>query len=165
MENFSILEAVEVAINMEEEGIRFYALAGERAGDPETKKLFALLQEREHDHIQAFKQLHQQIAEKEGDADAGLWLLDVDTASYFRAFVESTVFPVKGAAEQAIEGLSGPADALALALRIEKDSILFYRELMEHSPWPAARELLEKVVAEERRHVRFIHERIAALAA
>lgn len=163
MEHFSILEAVEVALMMEEEGIRFYTLAEERVGDPEMKKLFAFLREKEHQHIEVFRRLYGDLASREGTPDAELWLLDTEVSSWFRAYVESTVFPTKGAAEQAIGGLRGAVDILRLALRIEKDSILFYHELLAHAPWPEARELLGKVIAEERRHLLFIREKLRSL--
>ena len=163
MKDFSILEAVEVALMMEEEGIRFYALAEKKAGDQEMKKLFVTLREREFQHIETFRRLYSDLAAREGDPDKELWLLDTEVASYFRDYVDSTVFPTKGAAEAAIAGLHGVTEILRFALRLEKDSILFYHELLASGPWPEARALIEKVIAEERRHVVLIHERLASL--
>ena len=118
MKNFSILEAVEVALQMEEEGIRFYALAEERAGDPEMKKLFAFLRDKEHQHIETFRRLYGDLVAREGTPDGELLLLDTEVSSWFRAYVESTVFPTKGAAERAIGGLHGVVDlAVFLGLR------------------------------------------------
>lgn len=163
MQNFSILEAVEVALMMEEEGIRFYTLAEEQTGDPEMKKIFAQLREKEHLHVETFRRLYSDLAAREGDPDAEFWLLDTEVSSYFRAYVDSTVFPTKGAAEAAVAGLHGVVELLGFALRLEKDSILFYHELLSHAPWPEARELLGKVIAEERRHVLFIHDKLRGL--
>ena len=163
MKNFSILEAVEVALMMEEEGIRFYGLAEKKAGDPEIKKLFSFLRDKEHQHIETFRRLYGDLSAREGDPDAELWLLDTEVSSYFRAAVDATVFPTKGSAEQAIAGLHGVNDVLRLALRFEKESILFYHEMLANAPWPEAKELLEKVIAEERRHVVFIHEKLTSL--
>ena len=163
MQNFSILEAVEVALTMEEEGIRFYTLAEQKTGDPEMKKLFAFLREKEFQHIELFRRLYSDLAAREGTPDAELWLLDTEVSSYFRAYVAATVFPTKGAAETAVAGLQGITDILGFALRLEKDSILFYHELLAHAPWPEAKELLEKVIAEERRHVVFIREKLVSL--
>jgi len=160
MRNFSLLEAVEVALMMEEEGIRFYGLAEVQAGDPEMKQLLAFLREREHKHLETFRRLYSDIAEREGTPDAELWLLDEEVSDYFRSYVDSAVFPGKGAAERAIADLHGAIDILGFAMRIEKESILFYHELLCHSPWPEARELFEKVIAEERRHFRLIHDQL-----
>jgi rubrerythrin len=148
---------------MEEEGIRFYALAEQKTGEPEMKRLFALLRDKEHQHIEAFRRLYGDLSAREGDPDAELWLLDTEVSSYFRAFVDSTVFPTKGSAETAIAGLHGVTDILRFALRLEKESILFYHDLLAGAPWPEAKALLEKVIAEERRHVVFIHEKLASL--
>jgi rubrerythrin len=163
MKNFSILEAIEVALMMEEEGIRFYTLAEQKAGDPEMKNLFASLRDREHQHIETFRRLYSDLAARESDPDAELWLLVPEVSSYFRASVDSTVFPTKGSADTAIAGLRDVTDILRFALRLEKESILFYHELLASSPWPEAKALVEKVLAEERRHVVFIHEKLARL--
>ena len=163
MENYSVLEAVEVALMMEEEGVRFYDLAEKKTGNPEMKKLFSLLREKEHQHIDAFRRLYGDLVARESNSDAELWLLDREVSSYFRAYVDSTVFPTKGTAETAIAGLHGVNDILRFALRLEKDSILFFHELLAGAPWPEARALIEKVIAEERRHVVFVHEKLASL--
>jgi rubrerythrin len=163
MKNYSILEAVEVALMMEEEGIRFYTLAEKQAGNPEMKKLFALLRSKEHQHIETFRRLYGDLTARTGDPDAELWLLDAEVSAYFRAFVEAAVFPTKGSAEQALAGLRGVGDVLRLALRLEKDSILFYHELLAGAPWPEARTLIGKVIVEERRHVVLINEKLASL--
>ena len=47
VENFSILEAVEIAVGIEEEGIRFYTLAAEQVDDPGLKELFETLKEKD----------------------------------------------------------------------------------------------------------------------
>lgn len=164
MENFSILEAVEVALNMEEEGIRFYTLAEEKVQEPAMKQLFSLLREKEHHHVEVFRRLYGELVQTEGDPDAELYLLDPGISSYFRAFVASTVFPAKGAAEKVIAGIHDVAEVLRLGLRVEKDSILFYRELLAHHPYPAARDLLEKVIEEERTHFCFISEKLRSLS-
>jgi rubrerythrin len=165
MRNFSLLEAVEVALMMEEEGVRFYTLAEQKTGDPEMRKSLAFLRDMEHQHRETFRRLYSDLAEREGTPDAELWLLDAEVASYFRAQVESTVFPAKGAAEAAAAGLHGIIDILGFALRVEKDSILFYQELLAHAPWPEAKDLIEKVVAEERRHLVFVQQKLASLGA
>jgi len=152
-----------VALMMEEEGIRFYTLAEKKTGDAEMKKLFSLLREKEHLHIETFRRLYGELSARASDPDAELWLLDTEVSSYFRAAVDSTVFPTKGSADAAIAGLHGAADILRFALRLEKDSILFYHELLAGAPWPEAKALIEKVIAEERRHVVFIQEKLASL--
>jgi rubrerythrin len=163
IKNFSILEAVEVALMMEEEGAQFYALAEQAAGSAEMKQLFAFLKDKEHQHGEVFRRLYGELTARNANPDAELWLLDAEVSSYFRAAVASTVFPTKGSAAAAVAGLHGVAELLRFALRMEKDTLLFYHDLLSHSPWPEAEELLQQVMAEERRHVSFIQEKLESL--
>ena len=96
IDNFSILEAVEVAVGIEEEGIRFYTLAAQKVEDPEMKKLFETLREKEHDHIKTFRNFYADLEEKKGDPNAELYLFDPEIAANFRGYVETAVFPVPG---------------------------------------------------------------------
>jgi rubrerythrin len=154
MKNFSLLEAVEVSINMEEEGIRFYTLALERMGEGEAGRLFALLRDKEYDHINTFRRIHTNLSAKGGSTDADLYLTDPEVSAFFRAMAESAVFPVKGAAEKVLATLRTEEEILQLGMRVEKDSIAFYHELKTHSPYPEAAEALDLIIAEERRHFR-----------
>lgn len=152
VENFSILEAVEIAVGIEEEGIRFYTLAAEKVDDPEVKKLFGILKEKEHDHIKTFRNLYADLAEKKGDQDAELYIFDPEIAANFRGYAETAVFPVAGAARSVLRECETPEDVLRLAMQAEKDSILYYHELLHHAPWPEAEELVKDIIAEEHRH-------------
>jgi len=152
VENFSILEAVELAVGIEEEGIRFYTLAAEKVSEPELKKLFETLKEKEYDHIKTFRNLYSTLAEKKDDPDAELYLFDPEVAAYFHGYVESAVFPIAGAAKSVLRECEGPEDILRLAMQAEKDSILYYHELLHHAPWPEAEELVKKIIEEEHKH-------------
>ncbi len=156
VENFSILEAVELAVGIEEEGERFYALAAAKTEDQEMKKLFETLREKEVLHKNTFRKLYSEMAEKQGGADASLYLLDPQIAAVFHGYVETAVFPVKGAAAQVIGQCEGPEDVLRLGMQAEKDSILYYHELLRHSPYPEARELVDRIIAEEHTHFAFL---------
>lgn len=152
VENFSILEAVELAVGIEEEGIRFYTLAALKVEDPEMKKLFESLKEMEHDHIKTFRGLYVDLEEKKGDPNAELYLFDPEIAANFRGYVETAVFPVPGAAASILRECEGPEDILRLGMQAEKDSIFYYHELLHHAPWPEAEELVKKIIAEEHKH-------------
>jgi len=152
VENFSILEAVEVAVGIEEEGIRFYTLAAQKVEDPEMKRLFETLKEKEHEHIKTFRSFYADLAEKKGDPNAELYLFDPEIAANFRGYVETAVFPVPGAAASILRECEGPEDILRLGMQAEKDSMLYYHELLHHAPWPEAEELVKKIIAEEHRH-------------
>lgn len=157
IENFSLLEAIELAINMEEEGVRFYGLAIDKARDEEMKDLFSLLREKEYEHINTFRSFHSDMTSSQEYGDADLYLLDPEVSSYLNAYIESTVFPVKGAAEEALSGIRETKDILKLGMQVEKDSIHYYQELSSHSPYPDAAVVLNKIIEEEKKHLGMLH--------
>jgi len=152
VENFSILEAVELAVGIEEEGISFYTHAAEKVDDEKLKKLFGILKDKEHDHIKIFRRLYSELSSKGGDPDADLYLLDPEVAAYFHGYIETAVFPVKGAAAQVVAACRSAEDIIRLAMQAEKDSILYYHELLHHAPFPDAEKLVREIIVEERRH-------------
>lgn len=161
--NFSLLEAMELAITMEEEGVAFYTLAAEKVTAPEVKSLLLILKEKEYNHINTFRRIFSELSEKQGMADAALYLTDPEVEAYFRAFVDSAVFPTRGAAAKVIERLHTAEEVLLLGMRIEKESILYYLELKQRSPFPGAGEALDRIICEEKAHLRSIHDIYRAL--
>ena len=160
IENFSILEAVKLAVEIEKEGVRFYTLAADKTDDPAMKEFFLDLKKKEHEHIVTFQGLYSELAEKQGDADAALYLLDPAVAAVFHAYAETAVFPGQGASAQIIEACEGPDDILRLGMQAEKDSILYYHELLSHAPYPEAKELIRKIILEEGKHLTFLHRKM-----
>jgi len=160
IENFSILEAVKLAVEIEKEGVRFYTLAADKTDDPAMKEFFLDLKKKEHEHIVTFQGLYSELAEKQGDADAALYLLDPAVAAVFHAYAETAVFPGQGASAQIIEACEGLDDILRLGMQAEKDSILYYHELLSHAPYPEAKELIRKIIVEEEKHLTFLHRKM-----
>ena len=159
IENFSILEAVELAVGIEKEGVRFYTLAADKTDEP-AKELFLDLKKKEHEHIITFQNLYSDLAAKQGNADAALYLLDPEVAAVFHAYVETAVFPGQGASAKIIEACEGSDDILRLGMQAEKDSILYYHELLSHAPYPEAKELIRKIILEEGKHLTFLHRKM-----
>ena len=96
----------------------------------------------------------------QGDADAALYLLDPEVAAVFQAYVETAVFPGQGASAEIIEACEGPDDILRLGMQAEKDSILYYHELLSHAPYAEAKELIRKIIVEEGKHLTFLHRKM-----
>jgi rubrerythrin len=45
-------------------------------------------------------------------------------------------------------------------MQAEKDSILYYHELLSHAPYPEAKELIRKVIVEEGKHLTFLYRKM-----
>jgi rubrerythrin len=71
---------------------------------------------------------------------------------YLKSLVDSSVFTSVDQARQQAARTDSPAKALDIGIQAEKDSILFYTE-MQNLVKPAERQLIEKIIGEERGHL------------
>ena len=149
VERFTLLDAIKMSISMEEEGVRFYTLAEEKAADPEVKIMSRFLRDVEYEHIEHFRDLLASMSSRAGEETG---LLDPGTESYLRHSAETAAFPAPGAADRALDGINDICDMLRLGIRAEKDSILYYRELVEQIPFPEAVTTIRKILSEEKQH-------------
>jgi rubrerythrin len=72
---------------------------------------------------------------------------------YLKALVDSVVFTDNQVAREMAQKVENVAEAIQIALSIEKDSILFYsemRDLIRRSD----REVINKIIEEEKSHLR-----------
>jgi rubrerythrin len=146
---YKMLDAVATAVSMEEEGVRFYTLAMEKAVDPEVQIMSRFLRDVEHEHIEYFRDLLASLSSHAGEETPPF---DPDTESYLRYLAETGAFPAHGAAGHALDGIKDVCDMLRLGIQAEKESILYYRDLIDHIPFPDAAAAIRKILAEEKQH-------------
>ncbi|MBN2583043.1 MAG: hypothetical protein JXL80_08240, partial [Planctomycetes bacterium] len=72
---------------------------------------------------------------------------------YMQRLVGSHVFSDESAARRMLDDTDNDIAALGLAIRVERDVMLFYQEMLNFSASPAAREVFQRIVDEERRHL------------
>jgi len=149
---FNEIEAAKIAQNMERHGLEFYQKTAARTNDMATRDMFLRLAEDEKKHLARFEEL-EEILQADRRAKKG-YTDDPDLASYIDRLVETQVFAEEGAvARLAREGKSD-YEALAVAIRAERDSILFYQEMLDFIDTKAAREAFSRILEEERDHLR-----------
>lgn len=146
---FSGRELVEIALQIERNGFAFYTVALERAADPRAKQVYAHLRSEEERHIAIFERLSPEgLAEESYPEEA---------TAYVQALATSRVFTDQEQVSQAVAQAPSPDEVLRLGMGFEKDSILFYtqmRELVKRS----GREVVDMLLAEEKRHLRQLAE-------
>jgi len=148
-EGYTLLEAVAAAVKMEEEGVRFYTLAMEKAADPDVQIMSRFLRDVEYEHIEYFRDLLASLSSHAGEKTPPL---DPDTESYLRYLAETGVFPAHGAAGSTLDGVKDVCDMLRLGIQAEKDSILYYRDLIEQIHFHDAAVAIRKILSEEKQH-------------
>ena len=153
---------LDVAIQIERNGLAFYGRAAEYAKAEAFQKELRGLAKMEQDHAATFTTLKQELLGNETDAD---WFdPDTEMAQYLATFTEGYVFNVAADASQALTELPTLEDILSFAVEREQDAILFYVGLKEMLPKTAAADSIEHIIQQEMGHVVLLNRKIKALS-
>ena len=149
---FSGSEIVNIAIGIERNGAAYYGSLAESATDASLKDTYNYLANMEQEHLQTFQKMLDSLGKYQptyaGEDEEEYQL-------YLKALVDSSVFTDDEVARQMAQKASGPAEAMQIALGVEKDSIIFYSEMRDLVP-ERDRPTIDKIINEERSHVRLL---------
>ena len=158
---FDASEIIQMAVDVEENGVVFYRLAQEKIEDPEVKEIFRFLAQEEEAHIKTFESLKATLP---GSAKKGtVWDPNNEMAEYLRMMAGMHVFKATGSSEKYLEPVKNAEDALNMAIQFEKDSIIFYLSLEEAVEDEPARRKVAQLVKEEQRHLKKLSMKLRAL--
>ncbi|MDD5491054.1 MAG: ferritin family protein [bacterium] len=159
MKNLSEKEAYDVAMNLEEEGIRFYEVCADRAINAESKHIFLQLAGDEREHFDTFKKLQDELGAA-GDRTVGN---NEEVRLFLANLVKPGVFyDLKHIPRASITSLS-EYEVVHIGIQTEKDSILFYTEAWHNSANSKSKRTFKKILLEERRHLNILIERLMSL--
>ena len=146
---FSIREVVEMAISTEKSGEAFYQTASKLAKEKSLEELFRYLAEEEGKHLQAFQGFYDTL--KEGPETTPYnW---EEAKLYLKALIDSRFFTRPDQAINLAKEAKSEREALNSAINFEKDTLLFFYEMLEVIKL-GDRNLVKKIIEEEKKHVR-----------
>lgn len=139
-------EVLQGAVRIEENGEALYRKLAEQSGDPKFKEVFKYLAEQEVKHRGIFLALLSKLGHSPlSESFPGEYY------EYLKGFADEHIFTPGLVAMFSAKELKDPAEGIAIALKAEIDSILYYLELKSLVP-QAERPVLDKIIEEERRH-------------
>jgi rubrerythrin len=142
---FNAVEVLEMARDLEIRGCNFYTSQVNKTKREDLKELFLKLAEDEKDHYQRFVELAQGVREEtKKEAE---YVYDPEVSAYLEGLVEFSIFPREDEAE-----IASLKEVFKVAISAEKDSILFYKEILEHNQGETAA-VLKKLIEEEKKHL------------
>jgi len=144
----AIFEAKEIfkfAIRIEENGEKFYRFASNLVEDDETKKIFNYLADEEMKHKEIFTDLLSGITK-----DVSFDNYSDEYFDYLRYYIDNIIFTEEQLKVQEKE-VKDVSSAIKFAMQRELDSILYYHEV-EKFVSEDKKSLIEKIIAEERKH-------------
>ncbi|MCD5412667.1 MAG: rubrerythrin [Dehalococcoidia bacterium] len=125
----------------------------------EASELFRHLGEMERQHVQIFRDMPGEAGKyqpSESDTE--------EYAAYLKALVDSAVFTDDLITSGMAANADSDIEALQLAIGAEKDAILFYYLMRDIMP-PRTHPVVNKIIAEEKLHLRQLSEAKKRLAA
>jgi rubrerythrin len=146
-------DVVNLAVNIEEDGLAFYKALAEGATDPQAKAVFLRLATEEVQHVDDIR---------EKIPTEGVEYLTYDDASLYDAYAShlfrTEIFPEKDRAKPHLDAVKGPIDAIELGRKAEMDSIRFYRAAEKACTHPGGKAAFEALIEEEEEHLRLLTE-------
>ncbi len=149
MNKYSIDEVLEMAVQTETLGYKFYTgMADKFKKDNGLVKLFTTLATKEKSHEKTFMGLKDLVAKK--GTEPVQW---EEVSNYMRAFVESEFFLGRAKALPSMDHVRTVNDAVKFALGFEKETLLYFMELRSIV---REKEIVDEVINEEKSHIMWL---------
>lgn len=148
---FNALDAVNVAIEMERSGHKFYTGAAALARDENGKEMFSRLANDELAHVYWLMAVRQSLIKTGEFGDVDQLVKDGGTASQ----EDLPAFPLSARGFE-ITPETRELEALEMGIQAEKDSIAFYEKAAEMTEDPAGRALFKRLADWEDEHRRLL---------
>ncbi|MCP4217846.1 MAG: ferritin family protein [bacterium] len=139
-------EVVGFAVHIEQNGYAFYTEAAKKFNNKDLMDFFHYLAQEEQNHERTFKKLKEEVGDyKPQESYEGEY--DI----YMQDYLKSIKPKSREEMTAKINALTSMDEALDLALRFEKDSVLFFAVLKKIVA-PEQRQFVEKIIEEEVGH-------------
>ena len=149
-------EILEIAIETERQGAAFYESLAACAQDERVKEECRRLVTFEREHEKTFRRLLEQQDVQRALSSLQPSQLSDKYRQYLSALVDSNMLPDEETAQRLADEAESEADAINVALQMEKNTILFYQELQNLLGQEAG--VLQTILDEERSHVYELNE-------
>jgi len=142
---FSAIEIIDLAIKLEKNGEAVYRDAIEKVPKPGLVPLLEWMADEEVKHAKWFADLKHNLETRNENPFAAEMSREL-----FNEMLGDKNFSLKEVDFTSIENLE---DLVKVFIEFEKDSIIFYEVLKPFVEDPVAREFLQKIIDEEKRHI------------
>jgi len=131
--------AIEIAIRMETDAIKFYQEASDKTANPVGKKMFLTIREDEKRHLNMLTQIFKGLGIKFSDVSP---LENVSTV--FESMKDEMMTRVKATKDE--------LEAFRIASQMEKEGIEFYKKALSEAKTKKEKALFARLIKEEEQH-------------
>jgi len=158
--HFTGREIVEMAIRIEENGMRYYADAAKACKIKRLQELFKALSEEEARHINLFAELKAAVPKDSASEAFDPYILEA--TQYLKAMADTEVFTSPEGGEKLAGEVFDEKSALEIAIDREKDSIIFYYELQKMIR-DKDNFVVDELIAQEKDHLKRLTDHLEEL--
>ena len=154
--NFNTDELMELAIQIEKNGLEYYSLMVEKATNPEVKQVFSFLGREEQSHLENFSKIREKLAASQADRDFAIAdeYNTPEMMNYLTALFDGRVFPNLNSHADIASEIKTDEQAIYHAIGFEKDTVLFFQEILSIlGPIDQNRGLVEELIRQEKIHI------------
>jgi len=148
---FNASEVFQIAIDIEENGKRFYEKAMDLFDSPDVKGLLVSLAQEEVEHMKRFTELKAQLPH--AATEDTIWDPEHEMNKYLQMMADMHVFRSDFDVEEELSRVKNPEDVLKLGIQFEKDSIIFFLTIQDATEEKKGQELIGQLVDEEKKHL------------
>ncbi len=133
------MTAFEIAINMEQDAIKFYNEAATKVKHPVGRKMFLAIAEDERRHLDMLSQIFKGI---------DLTIQDINPIKNIKTIFET----MKSEMMQIVEATTDELEAFKVAMHMEKEGIDFYKKTKSEAVSEKEKALFDRLIKEEQQH-------------
>jgi len=148
---FNADEILQMALQIERNGAKFYRRAAEAIEDAHSEKLLRELSAMEEDHEKTFADIHAALSPAE--RKEVVFDPDDENPLYLQAMADRRVFDVGADPWDRLQGEVTMEKIIELAITLEKDSIVFYEGVKEMVPERLGGTRVQDIIKEELSHI------------
>ncbi|MFZ5595620.1 MAG: ferritin-like domain-containing protein [Bacillota bacterium] len=148
--NFTGEELVRLAVEIEKAGKLFYDKAVKLADDADARAMLIYLAGEEEKHIADFEKLGERLKKEVVPNESYIG----EYGDYLKSIIDSHVFNLNNV-EDLVKDIKTFREALAIAFRFEKDSIMIFQEF-QNAVEETGKEVIAMLIDEEKEHLKKI---------
>jgi rubrerythrin len=159
--SFSLDEILKMAEQLEKNGATFYRFAAKEISNPHISKLLRDLASWEEGHEKIFARMR---ATLKGKMQVRKASDPKDKSSlHLQMLFDGNLFDLKTDPIELIKDITTIDDVLQMAVKKEKDSVIFYLSLKNLLANRADRKIIDKIIEEEMDHITFLNKELTTL--
>jgi rubrerythrin len=147
--SFNADEILQMAEQIERNGIKFYTLSASRLKDHQA--IFKELAAQEKEHLALFSKMRAKLSASEKETNA--YDPDGENEFYLKALADREVFRIDDDPEKLFFPTTAFSDIINSSLEKEKDSIVFYAGMKKLVPETIGPNKIDLIIQEEFRHI------------